>query len=93
MLVLFTAFGGILAYRNEWFSSPKKYDENNIGECYFHETEEEHIAKKDFCMYADNEILVVAKEKVKKAKLKSLLKSMVQRLLVVLNKQVIINGK
>lgn len=73
-LVLFTVLGGILAYRNEWFYSPKKYDENNIGECYFQETKEEHVATSDSCMYADNEILVVAKENVKKSQIEKLAK-------------------
>lgn len=74
LLVLFTVLVGILAYRNEWFSSHKEYDENNIGECYFQETKEEHIATSDSCMYADNEILVVAKENVKKSQIEKLAK-------------------
>lgn len=72
LFILFTILGGFFAYRNNWFSTQKKYDENNIGECYFQETEEEHIAKNNFGMYADNEILVVAKIGVNKRKIEKL---------------------
>lgn len=71
-LILFTTLGGIFAYRNNRFSTSKKYDENNIGECYFQETKEEHIAKNNFVMYVDNEILVVAKIGVNKRKIEKL---------------------
>lgn len=51
-----------------------KYDENNIGECYFQETEKVHIARDKFILYADNEILVVAEENVGKKEIEELSK-------------------
>lgn len=40
-----------------------EFDENNIGELFFHQTEEEHIAtNSDGVKYVDNEILLVASD-------------------------------
>lgn len=41
----------------------KTFDENNIGEVYFHQTDAEHIVtSEDGFMYVDNEILLVASD-------------------------------
>lgn len=52
----------------------KKYDDNNVGEIYFKPTEEEHIAISEdgTTVYADNEVLVVAKSGVSKKKIEKL---------------------
>ncbi len=50
-------------------------DYENVGEIYYKETPAEHIAETNFgIMYADNELLVVAKDGVKKSKIEKLAK-------------------
>lgn len=66
--ILVTVIGIIFIFRNQ-------IKENNIGECYFQETEKEHIVLDNSGIkYANNEILVVAKDNVKKKQIKNLAK-------------------
>ncbi|MCD7811719.1 MAG: S8 family serine peptidase, partial [Ruminococcus sp.] len=64
LVLLIGACGGVFVFQDEildLFSSEKQFDENNVGEIYFQEIDEEHIAEtENGTMYADNEILVVA---------------------------------
>lgn len=47
-------------------SEEKIFDENNIGEVYFHQTDAEHIiTNKDGFLYVDNEILLVVSDSAK----------------------------
>ena len=50
----------------KWFSKTSKFDEDHIGECYYQEIQEEHVATDDLTMYTDNEILLVTEDGVKK---------------------------
>ncbi|MCD7891537.1 MAG: S8 family serine peptidase [Ruminococcus sp.] len=63
-VLLIGACGGVFVFKDEifdLFSSEKQFDENNVGEIYFQEIDEEHVAEtENGTMYADNEILVVA---------------------------------
>lgn len=65
VMILAIMIGGLLLFffLNKESDEEKNYDENNIGEVYFYQTEEEHIAGDEGAIqYADNEILLVAKE-------------------------------
>ena len=35
----------------KWFSKTSKFDEDHIGECYYQEIQEEHVATDDLTMY------------------------------------------
>lgn len=49
------------------------YDENNVGEIYYQEVDPDHVAESDEgIQYADNEILVVAKNGVSKSDIEKL---------------------
>lgn len=69
---------GVVAYgligRNSLFI--KSYDDKNVGEIYFELTEEEHITitNDGSAMYANNELLVVAKPGVSKRRVAKLAK-------------------
>lgn len=66
--ILVTVIGIIFIFRNQ-------IKENNIGECYFQETEKEHIALDNSGIkYANNEILVVAKDNINKKEIENLAK-------------------
>lgn len=60
---------------NYSFSKPDtQYDDENVGEIYFEPTSDEHIAISEdgITMYADNELLVVAKAGVSKTEIMNL---------------------
>ena len=58
----------------KWFSKTSKFDEDHIGECYYQEIQEEHVATDDLTMYTDNEILLVTEDGVKKRAVEKLAK-------------------
>lgn len=58
----------------KWFSKTSKFDEDHIGECYYQEIQEEHVATDDLTMYTDNEILLVTEDSVKKRAVEKLAK-------------------
>lgn len=61
--------------RNKAKKGTDSVGEASIGEIYYQETPAEHIAKADAgIMYADNELLVVAKDGVKKSEIEELAK-------------------
>lgn len=72
------ACSGVFVFRDEimsLISGQKQFDENHVGEIYYQEIDEEHVATDDSgIMYADNEILVVAKENTKKSQIEKLAK-------------------
>lgn len=66
LVLLAGAGSGIFVFRDEilgLFSKTKTFDENNVGEIYCAAVDLEHIGKtENGCMYADNEVLLVATE-------------------------------
>lgn len=78
LVLLLGACSGVFVFRDEimsLISGQKQFDENHVGEIYYQEIDEEHVATDDSgIMYADNEILVVAKENTKKSQIEKLAK-------------------
>ena len=69
-VVLSSVVAGLFALKDR-----NKNNYEDVGEIYYQETPEEHIAMSDAgIMYADNELLVVAKDGVKKSEIEKLAK-------------------
>lgn len=72
--ILLSLIVGIFVVLGDVFIN-KKNNKENIGECYFYQTDSEHITlDSSGIKYANNEILVVAKDNVKKKDIENLAK-------------------
>ena len=75
-LILLGACSGVFVYRDTLMAWLNQLNRNpdEIGELYFSPIDEEHVADDSGMLYADNEILLVAKEGTSYQKIEKLAK-------------------